>query len=172
MGGNSYAMEALPPGHGGRQLLKQWVDDNKLWGIWSWSWHFSLILFVLNPDILVLSHGTFSLVCHTYHACAWRASLAKVTWSSIIRGLGCTRTQPCTRWFFKSCVTPADSMALFYNPYLVWWFSLKGLSQTLFHFLLWYLQNHSSCQIICLLTSFLLGILCKDRVPGAKVAIL
>ena len=24
MGENSYAIEALPPGHGGRQLLKQW----------------------------------------------------------------------------------------------------------------------------------------------------
>ena len=104
--------------HGGKQLcywstaprtwrkaaVKAVVDDNRLWGIWSWSWHFSLILFVLNPDILVLSHGTLSLVCHTYHTCAWRASLAKVTWSSIVRGLECPRTQPCTRGFFKSCV--------------------------------------------------------------------
>lgn len=67
MGENSSATEALPPGHGGSWLLKQWwmitgsgASDQEA-GI------YSLILFVLNPDIPLRSHGTFSLVCHTYH---------------------------------------------------------------------------------------------------------
>ena len=67
LGENSCATEALPPGHGGRRLLKQWwmitgsgASDHE-------ADIYSLILFVLNPDILLRSHGTFSLVCHTYH---------------------------------------------------------------------------------------------------------